>query len=199
MQPGGPELSTSLFLNMTTDESRWVKRKVLSLWPGWDTQQPRNVLSCSTYQQKKREYIARAVNTQINLTGQSCEIKVELLKYITPTQPHILQWEKLSNAGYFMDASWADKCQWCTISDKDIHSCLERGFLQSLQSSCAPLLNKESVAVFSHLGCQGDKWKVESPAQLIKRVSDNKSIFSHCVDMQYSCKVAGYALRLRQR
>lgn len=49
-----------------------------------------------------------------------------------------------------------------------------------------------AVAVFSHLRCQGDKWKAESPAQLIKWVSDNKSIFSHCVDKQYICTVTAF-------
>lgn len=88
---------------------------------------------------------------------------------------------------------WADKCQWYTVSDKDIRSCLERfSRCDSPWCSSASLLDrKRLLPMFSRLCYQGDKRKAESPAQLIKWVSDNKSIFSHCVDKQYICTVTG--------
>lgn len=49
--------------------------------------------------------------------------------------------------------------------------------------------HKETVAVFFHLCCRGDRWKAESPTQLIKWLSCNKSIFCHCVDKKNICRV----------
>lgn len=153
----------------------------------------------SFYRQKKIKLLANAANIQLILLRLSCKIKVRFLEYITPTQLHTRLWEKLSNVGLFVDISWADKCQWYTVSDKDIHSCSEFFQMCSSASFTGQEKRKESVAVrppLPHLRCHGDKWKAESPTQLIKWVSDNKSIFSHCVDKQYICTVTACAARL---
>ena len=121
-------------------------------------------------------------------TQLSCKIKVELLEYITPPQLHILQRRKAVKCWLLVDTSWADKCQWYTVSDKDIHSCLERGFPDVTVCNASVLhywIKRGCCCVFLFRR-QGDKWKAESPTQLIKWVSDNKSIFSHCVDKQYT-------------
>lgn len=101
----------------------------------------------SFYRQKKIKLLANAANIQLILLRLSCKIKVRFLEYITPTQLHTRLWEKLSNVGLFVDISWADKCQWYTVSDKDIHSCSEFFQMCSSASFTGQEKRKESVAV----------------------------------------------------
>lgn len=85
-------------------------------------------LRCSSYRQKKNELLSNTVNIQINLTQLSCKIKVEN-RWRTSLPDSCTFWvRKAVKCWVLVDTSPADKCQWYTASDKDIHSCLERGF-----------------------------------------------------------------------
>lgn len=112
--------------NRATDESSWIKCKVLLSWPGLYT----TVGCCKQLllQTKENEitrqhckYTDKSPSTE--LQNQSGIVGV----HHSHTAAHSSV-RKAVKCWLFVDTSWADKCQWYTMSDKDIHSCLERVF-----------------------------------------------------------------------
>lgn len=132
--------------NKATDESCWVKYKVLSLWPGLlgaaaecfkllCLQTKENGVNRRHCKYKDKSHSTKLYNQSGIVRGHHSHAEAH-----SAVRKAVKCW-------LFVDTSWADKCQWYTMSDKDIHSCLERGFPDaiSLQCSSASLLDRKRL------------------------------------------------------